>query len=109
MSKPVINKGFGREAFGLDPGNYHTARPGYPEWVYELLCERCGLQPGAATFEIGAGTGIATRRLLELGANPLVAIEPNSSLADFLCDTIPSGALTVVHFLRRRSAVSGWF
>jgi trans-aconitate methyltransferase len=35
------------------------------------------LYPGARTLEIGAGSGIATRRLLELGADPLVAIEPD--------------------------------
>jgi hypothetical protein len=96
VSKAIISKAFGREAFGLDPAGYHAARPAYPDWVYELLCERCGLRQNAATFEIGAGTGIATRRLIELGANPLVAIEPNDRLADFLCETIPSDALTVI-------------
>jgi ubiquinone/menaquinone biosynthesis C-methylase UbiE len=34
--------------------------------------------------------------LLELGANPLVAIEPDDRLADFLCETIQSDALTVM-------------
>ena len=96
MTMPIISKAFGREAFGLDPAGYHAARPSYPDWVYELLCESCGLRQNAATFEIGAGTGIATRRLLELGANPLVAIEPDGRLADFLCETIQQAALTVV-------------
>jgi SAM-dependent methyltransferase len=96
MNKPIIDKAFGREAFGLDPAGYNKARPAYPEWVYELLCERCGLRHNTATFEIGAGTGIATHRLLDLGANPLVAIEPNDRLADFLRETIPSDALTVL-------------
>ena len=96
MSKSIISKAFGREAFGLDPAGYHAARPTYPDWIYELLCESCGLRQNAATFEIGAGTGIATRRLLELGANPLVAIEPDRRLADFLCETVPHKALRVV-------------
>ncbi|MDO6434457.1 class I SAM-dependent methyltransferase [Flavitalea sp. BT771] len=96
MSKVVIDKSFGRKAFGLDPAGYHAARPAYPEWIYELLYERCGLRQNVATFEIGAGTGIATRRLLELGANPLVAIEPDDRLADFLCETIQSDALMVI-------------
>ena len=96
MSNSIINKAFGREAFGFDPAGYHAARPAYPDWIYEFLCERCGLRQNAATFEIGAGTGIATRRLLELGADPLVAIEPNDRLADFLCETIQSDALTVI-------------
>jgi len=33
MSRSVINKEFGREAFGLDPAGYHAARPVYPDWV----------------------------------------------------------------------------
>jgi SAM-dependent methyltransferase len=96
MGKSTINKAFGREAFGLDPAGYHAARPAYPEWVYEVLTNFCGLRQNTATFEIGSGTGIATRRLLELGANPLVAIEPDGRLADFLCASLKSEALTVV-------------
>jgi len=96
MGKPVIDKAFRREAFGLDPVNYHAARPAYPNWVYEVLRQGCGLRQDAAAFEIGAGTGIATRRLLELGASPLMAIEPDSRLADFLCETIPGEALKVI-------------
>jgi SAM-dependent methyltransferase len=96
MSYSTIDKTFGREAFGLDPVGYHAARPAYPGWVYDVLCERCGLRPHTPVFEIGAGTGIATRQLLELGAHPLVAIEPNERLADFLCKTIPNKDLTVV-------------
>jgi hypothetical protein len=34
--------------------------------------------------------------LLELGANPLVAIEPDERLADFLCETLRSESLTVI-------------
>ena len=36
-----------------------------------------------ATFEIGPGKGIATRRVLELGANQLIAVEPDNRLADW--------------------------
>lgn len=83
-------------AFGADPAGYHAARPAYPDWVYEVLCDCCALRQSTATFEIGSGTGIATRRLIELGADPLVAIEPDNRLADFLCETIHSEALTVI-------------
>jgi SAM-dependent methyltransferase len=96
MRDAFINRTFGRRAFGHDPGGYHAARPAYPDWVFDVLCERCGLAPGAVTFEIGAGTGTATRRLLELGANPLLAVEPDGRLATFLRETIPDKALTVV-------------
>jgi len=60
------------------------------------LRERCGLVADAATFEIGAGTGTATRRVLARGANPVVAIEPNERLAAFLRETIPDQRLIVV-------------
>ena len=91
-----MTNAYGREAFGLDPAGYHAARPAYPDWIYEALCKCGGLRQNVATFEIGSGTGIATRRLLELGANPLMAIEPNDRLADFLSESIKSDALTVV-------------
>ena len=87
---------FGRQAFGHDPAGYDAARSDYPDWVFNFLCERCGLTSGAVTFEIGAGTGKATRQLLELGANPLVAVEPNVRLATFLRETIPDKALAVM-------------
>ena len=96
MTEPFIDRTFGRQAFGLDPAGYHAARPAYPDWVFDFLHERCGLVSNAVTFEIGAGTGTATRQLLELGANPLVAIEPDERLAAFLRKTILDQALSVV-------------
>ena len=96
MGKESINLEFGRQAFGANPGAYHDARPVYPDWVFEILHSRCGLKKNTATFEIGAGTGLATRRLLDFGANPLIAIEPDDRLAIFLRETIPDKALTVI-------------
>ena len=96
MNEFPIDRSFGRQAFGADPSGYHAARPAYPEWVFEILSERCGLAHCAATFEIGAGTGTATRRLLDLGANPLVAIEPDTRLATYLRETIRDEALRVI-------------
>ena len=90
-----IDRAEGRVAFGDDPAGYHAARPAYPDWVFETLHDRCGLKDGAAIFEIGPGTGIATRRLLDLGANPLVAIEPDPRLAAYLRGKNPDEALVV--------------
>lgn len=53
MKESAIDRKFGRQAFGSNPGGYHAARPPYPEWVFEVLRERCSLAPGAATFEVG--------------------------------------------------------
>ncbi len=84
MSVTPIAKQTGRGVFGLDPGGYHSSRLGYPDWVYQTLCSRCGLGRGTATFEIGPATGTATRRLLDHGADPLIAVEPDGRLAEFL-------------------------
>jgi SAM-dependent methyltransferase len=84
MSPDMIDREQGRHVFGSDPEAYDRARPGHAERVYEILVERCGLGQGARVLEVGPGTGQATRRLLELGADPLVAIEPNEDLARYL-------------------------
>jgi SAM-dependent methyltransferase len=91
----TVDRRLGREAFGADPAGYHRIRPGYPAWVWALLAERGGLGPGCATFEIGAGTGLATQELLARGAEPLVALEPDPRLADFLAGRLPHSALHV--------------
>lgn len=85
----------GRTVFGSDPEAYDQARPAYPERVFDVLRERCGLRHGTAVFEIGPGPGTATRRLLELGARPLVAIEPNPAFAAYL-DEATRGAVRLV-------------
>jgi len=81
---PRIDRREGRRLFGTDPAAYDSARPGHAERVYEVLVETCGLGAGAAILEVGPGTGQATRRLLDLGADPLVAIEPDPALAAYL-------------------------
>jgi len=70
--------------FGRDAATYDAARLPYPRRVYEILVNRCNLRPGATVFEIGPGTGIATRELLRRGARPLTLIEPDRRLARYL-------------------------
>jgi SAM-dependent methyltransferase len=79
-----IARADGRRLFGAGAEAYDRARPGHADAVYEILAERCGLEPGAKVLEIGPGTGQATRHLLERGADPLVALEPDPGLAAFL-------------------------
>ena len=62
---------------------YEAGRPQYPEAVYEILGQRCGLAGGYRVLEIGPGTGLVTRRLLAAGAS-VVAIEPDPGLASYL-------------------------
>jgi SAM-dependent methyltransferase len=74
----------GRRLFGSDPAAYDAARRGHADRVYDVLQDRCGLAAGTSVLEVGPGTGQATRRLVELGAQPLVAIEPDADLARYL-------------------------
>jgi SAM-dependent methyltransferase len=84
----LIDREKGRRAFGADPAGYDEARPRYPDRVWELLGQRCGLSQGKgeerATLEIGPGTGLATLELAARGAHPLVVVEPDERLARFL-------------------------
>lgn len=73
----AIDVAEGRALFGVDPRNYEAIRPPYSERIFEFLTETGALRPGAATLEIGAGSGLATRRLLEYGANPITLVEPD--------------------------------
>jgi SAM-dependent methyltransferase len=69
-----------RTIYGSDAKGYDAGRPDYPEELYEILTSRCGLRPGASVLEIGAGTGLATRRLVAVGAR-VVAVEPDANMA----------------------------
>ncbi|MES2108600.1 MAG: class I SAM-dependent methyltransferase [Bacteroidota bacterium] len=91
----TLNREFGRLAFGSDPAGYHAARPGYPNWVFEMLAERGCFAGGTRTFEIGAGTGIATQRLLEFGAYPLAVIESDRRMAEYLAASMPEANLEI--------------
>lgn len=63
--------------------------------MYEILASRCGLTRGSRVLEIGPGTGVATRRLLEAGA-VVVAVEPDPALADYLVDSALGADVQVV-------------
>ena len=86
-AKPVpeeISHSEGRGLFGLDPEGYDAARPNYPAWIFDEL-QQCGaLFEGANTVEIGAGTGLASRQLIERGASPLTLIEPDTRFSETL-------------------------
>ncbi|GAA2793130.1 class I SAM-dependent methyltransferase [Crossiella cryophila] len=85
----------GRHLFGQDPESYDAGRPDYPDRVYEILTNECGLGPGTRVIEIGPATGLVTRRLLARGA-AVTAVEPSAPLADFLRRTHDNSALEVI-------------
>jgi len=59
--------------------NYAKHRPSYPAEAIDLLAARCGLMPGVTVLDMGSGTGILSRLLLERGAR-VFGIEPNPEM-----------------------------
>lgn len=58
---------------------YVRHRPGYPDAVLAILHGEAGLAPGATVADVGAGTGISSRMLLD-GGHPVIAVEPNAAM-----------------------------
>lgn len=86
----------GRSVFGADVGGYDVARIGYPAELYDAVAARCGRRTGLSILEIGPGTGLATRDLLTLDPQRLVAVEADPALAAHLAETIDDPRLHVV-------------
>lgn len=61
--------------------NYIKYRPDYPPEVLSYLRERTGLSANNTVADIGAGTGIFTQHLLNLGCT-VYAIEPNKEMRE---------------------------
>jgi SAM-dependent methyltransferase len=59
--------------------SYVRARPGYPPAVLELIEQEAGLAGPATVADVGSGTGIFTRLLLE-GGHTVYAVEPNEPM-----------------------------
>ena len=92
-----IRREEGRHIFGLDPEGYDATRPDYPLWIFEHLKDCSALQQGTPTLEIGPGTGRATRRLLEYGADPVLLVEPDERFATILEASTQNVACEVMH------------
>jgi hypothetical protein len=89
----TIDRAEGRRAFGADPEGYHATRPAYPERVFEILRQRCGLRPSCRTFEIGGGTGVCTQvAILRSDALALKVIEGMRLYQDPRFTTVKQGA-----------------
>lgn len=59
--------------------DYIRYRPTYPPALLELLSEVCGLRPHHIVADLGSGTGILTRQLLDRG-HRVYAVEPNEAM-----------------------------
>ncbi|MFF5205254.1 class I SAM-dependent methyltransferase [Streptosporangium sp. NPDC000396] len=84
-----------RELFDEDADGYRSSRPGYPGRAFELLEEVDALRPGARVLEIGAGSGQATRELLDRGAS-VCAVELGANFAARLRAEFSDRPLTVI-------------
>ncbi|MFJ6464449.1 class I SAM-dependent methyltransferase [Streptomyces sp. NPDC091387] len=76
-------------SFDRAAAQYGAARPGYPDALLDAVEELSG-RPlrGARTLDVGAGTGISTRRLHDRGAD-VVAVEPGPGMAAELRRALP--------------------
>jgi SAM-dependent methyltransferase len=72
--------------------DYSSARPPYPEALFEVLRAERVIGPGLKVLEIGAGSGLATRELLGSGSQ-VVALEPGRHLASLLERAVPAATL----------------
>lgn len=67
------------ERFSDRVENYVRYRPSYPPEALDLLERECGLTRGSCVADVGAGTGILSKLLLERGAR-VWAVEPNADM-----------------------------
>jgi len=65
--------------FGERVQHYVASRPNYPVAVLDVLSTRAGLAPGAAIADIGSGTGIFSKLLLDAGYD-VHGVEPNAAM-----------------------------
>lgn len=75
MTRPATERFTDRVA------DYVKYRPGYPVQLMAFLHEACGVAPGARVADIGAGTGISSKMLLDAG-HLVVAVEPNAAMRE---------------------------
>jgi SAM-dependent methyltransferase len=120
-----------KQRFSNRVADYVRYRPSYPPAAIDLLRAECGLGPDSSVADIGSGTGILTKLLLETGA-AVCGVEPNAEMReageDFLRDfprfqsvagsaestTLPDASANVVtagqafHWFERESTRREW-
>jgi len=68
-----------RAVFSSKVADYCASRPDYPSQLFEALQSCCNLDGKALIADVGAGTGLLTRGLLDRGYR-VVAVEPNPQM-----------------------------
>jgi len=67
---------------------YVTARPSYPDSIFQNFMKYCKLSEKSHCLEIGAGHGIATEIISLLWKANIIAIEPGESLFNYAQSTL---------------------
>lgn len=73
---------------------YAASRPAYPAAALDWLRDRLAIEPNSRVVEVGAGTGLFTRLLLDTGA-AVVATDPVPEMLAHLASTLPGVDTTV--------------
>lgn len=68
-----------KERFSNRVDAYQKFRPGYPKEAIDYLYGTVGLRSDSRIADIGAGTGIFSKLLLERGSS-VIAVEPNEAM-----------------------------
>lgn len=80
LSNPhVMSESEPTQRFSDRVADYVRYRPSYPEALLDLLESECGMRTDTQVADVGSGTGILTRLLLERGCS-VFAIEPNAAM-----------------------------
>ncbi len=76
------------EGFAKKSETYMRGRPDYPAEVDDWLRGDLGMGPSSAVLDLGSGTGIFTRRLLDTRAR-VIAVEPVPEMLEKLTRALP--------------------
>jgi len=68
-----------KERFSNRVEAYAKYRPGYPKEAVDCLYNEAGFRPDSVIADVGAGTGIFSKLLLERGSR-VIAVEPNDAM-----------------------------
>ena len=84
-----------RSRFDSVAQQYDAGRPGYPDALFDSIEEMSGsFLAGAVLADVGAGTGISTRRLIERGAR-VVAVDHGAAMLTTLRSRTPDAAVVL--------------
>ena len=75
---------------------YQKHRPDYPADCLDYLQRVCGWTEGSRVADVGAGTGIFTRQMLERGFE-VAAVEPGADMRRALTETLTGHARLTVY------------